>query len=268
MRVAATTAVVFSCMLLFAGNTAKAEAAPLDTDIKIATVPTTTSVLDMLEPAPEAEEPKEEPAKDPEPKKHTVANNETLTDIAKQYDTTWERLYAKNTQIDDPHFLNVGDEITIPEPDEKLAERALPEPPAPAEPAVPARSSASRTSARQAAPAQKAPARPRSTRVVARGSSAGNTYTRGYCTWYVKNRRPDLPNNLGNAYTWVARARAQGLATGSTPRVGAVGQQGNHVVYVEAVHGNGTITVSEMNYRGWNVISSRTASASAFTYIY
>jgi surface antigen len=50
--------------------------------------------------------------------------------------------------------------------------------------------------------------------------------------------------------------------------VGAVGQQGNHVVFVEAVHGDGTVTVSEMNWNGWNVVSSRTVSAGAFTYIY
>jgi surface antigen len=80
--------------------------------------------------------------------------------------------------------------------------------------------------------------------------------------------RPDLPNNLGNANTWVSRAAAQGLATGSAPRVGAVGQQGMHVVYVEAVNGDGTVTISEMNHAGLYVRTVRTVPASTFMYIY
>ena len=107
-----------------------------------------------------------------------------------------------------------------------------------------------------------------STSSVGRSSSAGNSYGYGYCTWYVKNRRPDMPNNLGNANTWVARAAAQGMATGSAPRAGAVGQAGMHVVYVESVNADGSVTVSEMNRAGWNVISSRTVPASYFQYIY
>lgn len=103
-------------------------------------------------------------------------------------------------------------------------------------------------------------------------STSGNTYDYGYCTWYVKNRRPDLPNRLGNANQWFYNAQSLGLATGYTPAVGAVGQTTagslGHVVYVEAVYDNGTILVSEMNYQGWNVTSSRVANASEFNYIY
>lgn len=80
--------------------------------------------------------------------------------------------------------------------------------------------------------------------------------------------RPDLPNNLGNADTWVARAAAQGIPTGSAPRVGAIGQQGMHVVYVQSVNGNGTVTISEMNYQGLYIISTRTVPANSFMYIY
>lgn len=98
-------------------------------------------------------------------------------------------------------------------------------------------------------------------------STAGNTYTYGYCTWYVKNRRPSIPNGWGDAYQWLGNARAQGFATGSTPRVGAVGTAGNHVVYVESVSGS-SVFISEMNYVGWNVRSTRTAPASSFMYIY
>lgn len=104
------------------------------------------------------------------------------------------------------------------------------------------------------------------------GSTAGNGYDYGYCTWYVKNRRADLPNRLGNANQWVYNARNAGFATGSTPQVGAVAQTGagalGHVAYVEEVYSNGTILVSEMNYVAWGVQSTRIASASAFSYIY
>lgn len=99
-------------------------------------------------------------------------------------------------------------------------------------------------------------------------NNKGNLYSYGYCTWYVKNHRPDLPNNLGHAITWVDRAAAQGYPTGSKPRVGAVGQYGNHVVIVTAVHKNGTFTLREMNFTGWNRISSRTVSSSGWRFIY
>lgn len=99
--------------------------------------------------------------------------------------------------------------------------------------------------------------------------SPGNTYDFGYCTWYVKNRRPDIPNQLGNAYSWYSGAVRAGFATGALPRVGAVAtERGNHVAYVEAVNADGSVTVSEMNYQGWGVRSSRTVPASTFNYIY
>lgn len=99
-------------------------------------------------------------------------------------------------------------------------------------------------------------------------STAGNPYARGNCTWYAKSRRPDMPNNLGNANTWVARARAQGIPTGLTPKAGAIAQRGWHVVYIERVNGDGTVFLSEMNYRGLGIVSTRTVPANSFQYIY
>lgn len=98
--------------------------------------------------------------------------------------------------------------------------------------------------------------------------SSGNTYARGHCTWYAKNKRPDLPNNLGNANTWFARAKAQGLPVGSAPKDSAIGQKGRHVVFVEGVNPDGTMRISEMNYRGLGVISHRTVPASSYKFIY
>lgn len=102
-------------------------------------------------------------------------------------------------------------------------------------------------------------------------SSEGNTYTPGNCTWGVKQyKRPDLPNMLGNANQWLYNARAMGLPTGSEPRAGAVGVQrfGTHVVYIEAVNDDGTVSVWEMNYNGLYSINTDNYPASYYDYIY
>lgn len=86
----------------------------------------------------------------------------------------------------------------------------------------------------------------------------------GWCTWYVHYRRPDLPNGMGNANSYIASARAAGYATGSVPRRGAVIQTREsgwgHVAIVDAVNGD-MITLTEMNYVGRGIISRRTISA-------
>ncbi|MDQ6691671.1 MAG: CHAP domain-containing protein [Candidatus Dormibacteraeota bacterium] len=96
--------------------------------------------------------------------------------------------------------------------------------------------------------------------VLSNPGSGPNRFAYGYCTWYVANRRY-IPF-LGNAIDWWPNARAYGFAEGSAPRVGAVmvtRESGyGHVAYVESVNGDGSWTVSEMNFRGWNVVSSRT----------
>ena len=99
----------------------------------------------------------------------------------------------------------------------------------------------------------------------------GNTYTRGYCTFWVAVRRAQIgnpiPNNLGHAITWASRARSMGLRVDSTPAAGAVlyhrniGGQG-HVGFVEKVNDDGSIYVSDMNYPSWNRVSYRTVPAS------
>ncbi|MCA9308765.1 LysM peptidoglycan-binding domain-containing protein [Candidatus Saccharibacteria bacterium] len=196
-------------------------------------------------------EAKPEPA--PQPEVYTVISGDSLTSIAKAHEIEWRRLFDKNAQIADPNTISVGEQITIPFADEQLEQRQLPV----SAPVVQSTQASGGSRSSGAA----------STRQYS-GSSAGNTYAPGYCTWYAKNRRPDLPNQMGNAGSWVASAAARGFATGSAPRAGAIGQQGNHVVYIESVNGDGTVTVSEMNWSGLFVVSSRTVPASYFRYIY
>jgi len=86
----------------------------------------------------------------------------------------------------------------------------------------------------------------------------------GYCTYYVSTRRPIYWS--GNAIYWLANARLAGFATGDLPQAGAImvtteGGWTGHVAMVDAVNGD-QVTISEMNYRGWGVISSRTIPAS------
>lgn len=91
----------------------------------------------------------------------------------------------------------------------------------------------------------------------------GHKFPYGYCTWYVAQKR-FVPWG-GNAGTWLYHAKAQGYATGRTPRPGAImvtteNRYYGHVALVEKVNGD-TITVSEMNYTGFAKKSTRTLSA-------
>lgn len=96
-----------------------------------------------------------------------------------------------------------------------------------------------------------------------RYDSSGNNYYYGYCTWYAKSKRPDLPNQLGNGGAWYYNAQRAGLETGDTPNEGAVivtRESGwGHVGYVESVDGD-KVTISEMNFNGWGQVNNRTLS--------
>lgn len=109
-------------------------------------------------------------------------------------------------------------------------------------------------------------------------ASAGNRYAPGYCTWYVYERRAQAGRPIGsfwgNATSWAMNGRSAGFVVNNTPEPGAILQNGGgygHVAYVESVDAGGNVTVREMNYAGWNVISSRTISAgqaSNYNYIH
>lgn len=103
-------------------------------------------------------------------------------------------------------------------------------------------------------------------------AQAGNAYAWGNCTWYVYNLRPDIGSFWGDARSWAYSAMAAGYTVNQTPAVGAIAQWNayvsgmgvyGHVAYVEAVHADGTITISEMNLEGLAVTSRRTIPASS-----
>ena len=87
-----------------------------------------------------------------------------------------------------------------------------------------------------------------------------NHFAFGYCTWYVATRR--YVPWFGNAIEWWANARAYGFPEGQSPQVGSImvtrESWFGHVGYVEAVNGDGSWTVSEMNFTGWDVVDRRT----------
>ena len=110
-----------------------------------------------------------------------------------------------------------------------------------------------------AAPAQAASA-PSAPRVIPHSGSSYNHFPWGQCTYYVASRR-NIPWN-GDAWMWYGNARAAGWATGSTPRVGAImvtweSRYYGHVAIVEAVYGDGSYLISEMNYRGLGIVDQR-----------
>jgi len=91
-------------------------------------------------------------------------------------------------------------------------------------------------------------------------SRGDNRYYYGYCTWYVANRRQDIPNQWGNAKSWLSSAQNSGWPTGNSPQAGSIIVTGEswagHVGYVEKVEGDKVI-ISEMNYSGWGRVNTR-----------
>lgn len=99
-----------------------------------------------------------------------------------------------------------------------------------------------------------------------------------YTAYKVGARTGLYPRYWGNANMWPGSARAAGYSTGRTPRENSVGVISagayGHVVWVEQVHSNGTIDISQYNYynaggSGWGHYSRMNVPASTYdTYIY
>lgn len=107
-----------------------------------------------------------------------------------------------------------------------------------------------------------------------------NLYDWGQCTWHAFNRRAQIGKGIStywwNANNWDSGARADGYTVDHNPTVGSIMQSDagyyGHVAFVERVNGDGSITVSEMNYSaGPGILTYRTIPASQrgyFNYIH
>ena len=112
------------------------------------------------------------------------------------------------------------------------------------------------------------------------GGSVYNWNTGGYgfrnCTdwvaWRVRTNGGHVPSGLGNARQWDDRAPGYGYTVSSTPRDGAaaVSNYGyyGHVMFVEKVNGDGTITVSDYNRAGTGKYDVNVISPSGLVFVY
>jgi len=99
-----------------------------------------------------------------------------------------------------------------------------------------------------------------------------------YAAWKVASTNRFVPHfgGAGNANQWPGTTSRYGIKNGSTPVAGSVAIQYvgiyGHAMYVEAVNGDGTITVSDYNNNsdglGWGRYHYYTRSAAGLTYIY
>jgi surface antigen len=97
-------------------------------------------------------------------------------------------------------------------------------------------------------------------------ASTTNTYIYGYCTFWAAQRRIEvgkpIPNNWGDAHDWDTGARKAGYLVDHMPAKYAIMQTDagdlGHVAFVEEVGPDGSWKVSEMNVKGWDILSNRT----------
>ena len=177
---------------------------------------------------------------------YTVKKSDTIDSIADKYKANKDKIIAFN-DLPANGEIKEGEEIIIPEGQKEV--------PAPTQttrgltPGIAARPYESFQSLGK---------------ILSGKAGTGHAFPYGYCTWYVAQRRY-VPWG-GNAGTWLYNAKAQGYATGRTPRPGAIMVSSEswwgHVAIVEKVAGN-IITISEMNYKGWAKRSTRVLDATS-----
>ncbi len=178
---------------------------------------------------------------------YVVKKGENLDQIAKKYKANKEKIISFN-DLPANGEIKEGQEIVIPGGQKEVPVSAT----------ATARVGISRRS--YATPTGGAP-KVSGWKKLEGKAGKGHKFPYGYCTWYVAQKRY-VPWG-GNAGTWLYHAKARGYKTGKAPRKGAIMVSSEswwgHVAVVEKV-GKGTITVSEMNYRGWAKVSRRTIS--------
>jgi len=177
---------------------------------------------------------------------YTVKKGDSIEDIAKKYKAEKDKIIAFNN-LPASGDLTEGESILIPGGQKETVEIR------PASPVADSSKIAVRGYESFEAVGKK----------VSGKAGTGHRFPYGYCTWYVAQKKY-VPWS-GNAGAWLFNAKSMGYATGRKPQVGAIivtaESRWGHVGIVEKVSGS-TITISEMNYRGWARRSTRTIDAS------
>jgi surface antigen len=194
---------------------------------------------------------------------HTVVSGETIDTIAQKYHADKERIIAFN-ELPATGDLKVDQEIVIPDGQKEM--------PKPVQETTTTSDSLRRQYATSAGDGVATDISSGWKKLDGK-AGAGHRFPYGYCTWYVAQKR-FVPWS-GNAGAWLYNAKSQGYRTGKSPAVGSIAVTTDspyygHVALVESV-GNGTITVSEMNFKAWGKVNKRvisTSSRSIKGYIY
>lgn len=115
------------------------------------------------------------------------------------------------------------------------------------------------------------------------GHSYGCRQCASYVAWRVARETKYYPENWGNATNFPESAQSVGYSVGYTPRAGSIGvirgtrnAPEGHVVWVESVNDDGTLTVSQYNYNyiypsplGWGLYSRMVVPTSSYNiYVY
>ena len=178
---------------------------------------------------------------------HIVEKGENLDDIAKEYKAERDKIISFNDNIPANGEIKEGQEIVIPGGQKEIPTRA--------------QEDTTGLDRRTYATPTGGDPKISGTKKLDGKAGTGHKFPYGYCTWYVAQKR-FVPWG-GNAGTWLYNAKARGYKTGKSPSPGAIlvtsESWWGHVAIVESV-GKGTITVSEMNYKGWAKTSKRTIS--------
>ncbi|MCM3517984.1 CHAP domain-containing protein [Staphylococcus xylosus] len=219
---------------------------------------------------------------------HTVKENAKLTDIAQAFATSTNEIQNLN-QIDDREYVQAGERLVLPDND--IVEVKAGD------------SVQSIAAAHQLTVEQLNQLNPNLGEIIYPGQliavsekgsahlnnqlqqmfneqiqgQSNNYYTWGQCTYYAFDRRQQLGKSVGNlwgnANNWASAARQNGYQVNHTPEVGAIFQSNvgsyGHVGVVERKNSDGSILVSEMNWKGVGQKSYRTVhNTGQYNYIH
>lgn len=173
--------------------------------------------------------------------KHIVKSGESLKQIAEEYKADEEQIIAFNNLPANGN-IESGMEIVIPGGEKELPKKEVP---------TPLLEKRTYIATTETGGGSKV--------TVTKAHSMSNTFPYGYCTWFVAQKKY-VPWR-GNAGAWLYNAKAMGYKTGKTPQAGSIvvttdNTYYGHVALVTSVSSD-SITISEMNYKGWGKASTR-----------